>query len=210
MKPYACGESNIYIPDNDCACGTAESITTDPTEISFPTGNQYQVSNAQDNLNALSEEITYITQNLTVDDFFGAVIPTDQSVTTTATQARLLEAYSSENPNWHIGANGELVCLEAGYYEISAQATFNSSSTSGTLCTVSLMYTRNGVESMLATANAYIASSGSVTAPITPIVLNALEGSTVALTVNSTRTTTLKHNMGQTRVNIRKLKKGTA
>lgn len=176
MKPYACGESNIYIPDNDCSCGTAKAISTDPTDISFSvTGNDYHVPTVQDNLDALATELNLAEQRIATHYLFATVGEHTEFDTNHAVELPLAEVSSFGN-TWTVDGD-HLTCAVEGDYEVSAS--FGISTESDAIATIT---TSNMVVGAYALPQTFSQYSGVATIVVAPFIRHFGEGNTLYFT----------------------------
>ncbi len=176
MKPYACGESNIYIPDNDCSCGTAKAILTDPADISFPvTSSDYHVPTVQDNLDALATELNEAEQRISPHFFFATASEYFQ-FTSTDTDDITLSEVSSVGNEWTVDGD-HLTCAVDGYYEVSAS--FDISTQSDAMATI---VTSNIVVGVYVLPETFGQYSSIATVVVSPFVRYFVAGSELYFT----------------------------
>lgn len=192
MKPYVCGGEEVYVPDTNCNCNSAEGISVRSPIFDPDSGYEIEVSNLQDNLDGLLSWLAELYQYCSTIDtnapWFEATLGSVASITAkTQTKVNFRYLQQSEGAPWAVN-NGSLDHTgEEATYEVSAQVAFTNSTTSATGVIVELYDSSNNLLAVTTAALPANAQnfSGRATAVISPFNYTAPEGETLSLYVVS-------------------------
>lgn len=207
MKPYVCGDSEVYVPDTNCNCNSAEGISV-RSPILAPNGEfEVELPNLQENLDALLAWVTELYENSGSSDnpWFYAEMLNDTLVPVwTETKLPLVANKQSENANWNT-SDGNIVNKSTVYetYEVSATVTLLNNTNVDSNFSIALTTTDGEDTLHVADASATMKGGNLATAVISPFPFTANEGTTLTLMVNSGVGATAQ--VGSTHVFIRKI-----